>query len=99
MVEEFMDAIRATPEIFRGRDEDIDTFCGLLDRKEAWCLAINVVPEFRLTQYVEQCCLFITRRETDQYSMKGSRDTARYISPCYSANLEAQTTSCALQRP
>ncbi|KAK5387959.1 hypothetical protein LTR20_005046 [Exophiala xenobiotica] len=53
MVEEFMDAIRTTPEIFRGRDEDIDTFCGLLDRKEAWSLAINVVPEFRLTQDYE----------------------------------------------
>jgi hypothetical protein len=99
MVEEFMDAIRTTPEIFRGRDEDIDTFCGLLDRKEAWQLAINVVPEFRLTQYVEQSFLFITRGETNQYTMKGLRDTARYTSPCYPASLEAQTTSCALQRP
>lgn len=61
MVEEFMEAVKSSPGDFHGRDQVLRTFCEMVAEDSAWQLARNVVPEFRLSQYVSAA---VSRRAT-----------------------------------
>ena len=53
MVEDFMDVVRTNEAALEDHKPAISRFCvNLLGSDDAWQLAVNVVPEFRLDQYV-----------------------------------------------
>lgn len=54
MVEVFMEAVRNNSGDLRGHDADIAKFCSMVNEDSGWQLAVNVVPEFRLSQSVLQ---------------------------------------------
>ncbi|KAK5198018.1 hypothetical protein LTR99_009435 [Exophiala xenobiotica] len=86
MVEEFMEAVKTTPEALEDHEQACKTFCEMLAEDPAWQLAANVVPEFRYSQdyNTDEDSLMNTILRT----LKHKRPRAPYNDPTTAAEKE-----------